>query len=159
MGLAPMDFRLNLQSDLVEQLDANPPLCVETGTSVREVFRLLKQEGRGSVLVCRDGMLVGLFTERDALRMMADSDTLDVPVEQRMTREPVTVSYHDSVEESIARMSLGGYRRLPIVNDQGQPVGMLSVRNILRYVVEHFPLTIYTLPPTPDLATKDREGA
>ena len=56
-------------------------------------------------------------------------------------------------------MSRGGYRRLPIVNRDGAPTGVLSVRQILRYLVEHFPTAIYTLPPTPDEATKDREGA
>ena len=76
-----------------------------------------------------------------------------------MARNPVVVSPEDSVGDAIAKMSRGGYRRLPIVNRDGVPTGVLSVRSILHYLVEHFPMAIYTLPPTPDEATKDREGA
>ncbi|MCL4207091.1 MAG: CBS domain-containing protein [Pirellulaceae bacterium] len=154
-----MDFRLNLKSETVEQLDSIPPLCVTTDTAVRDVFRQLKERRRGAVMVCREGVLVGLFTERDALKMMAAGDDLDVPVESVMTRDPVTAAYQDSIQEAITRMSNGGYRRLPIVDDGGRPVGVLSVRHVLRFLVEHFPQTIYTLPPTPKLGTKDREGA
>jgi len=154
-----VDFQLNLQSETVDHLDSVPPLCVESGVSVRQVLRELKQRRRSAVMVCQDGILVGLFTERDALRMIAAGADLDVPVDTVMAREPVTVSHHDCVKEAIGRMSRGGYRRLPIVDDQGRPVGVLSVRHILRYLVEHFPKMIYTLPPTPDAATKDREGA
>ena len=76
-----------------------------------------------------------------------------------MARNPVVVSPEDSVGDAIAKMSRGGYRRLPIVDRDGVPTGVLSVRQILRYLVEHFPTAIYTLPPTPNEATKDREGA
>lgn len=158
-GANTVDFRLNLKSETVEQLDSIPPLCVTTDTAVRDVFRQLKERRRGAVMVCREGVLVGLFTERDALKMMAAGDDLDVPVESVMTRDPVTATYQDSIQEAITRMSNGGYRRLPIVDDGGRPVGVLSVRHVLRFLVEHFPQTIYTLPPTPKLGTKDREGA
>jgi len=154
-----VDFQLNLQSETVGHLDSVPPLCVEIGVSARQVLRELKQRSRSAVMICRGGVLVGLFTERDALRMIASGADLDVPVDTVMTKQPVTVSQHDSVKEAIGRMSRGGYRRLPIVDDHGRPVGVLSVRHILRYLVEHFPKMIYTLPPTPDEATKDREGA
>ena len=158
-GVYEVDFRLNLKSETVDQIDSRPPLCVAIGTAVRDVFRQLKEQRRGAVMVCREGVLVGLFTERDALRMMAAGDDLDVPVESVMTCDPVTISYLDSVQQAIARMSNGGFRRLPIVDEGGRPIGVLSVRHILRYLVEHFPQTIYTLPPTPELGTKDREGA
>lgn len=154
-----MDFQLNLGAETVERLDKLPPLCVEPGLTVREVLKQLKAKRRSSVLVCRDGLLTGIFTERDALKLMAEDADLDVPVEAVMVKNPVAVSPEDSVGQAIAKMSEGGYRRLPVVDGQGVPTGVLSVRQIVRYLVEHFPTAIYTLPPTPDEATKDREGA
>ena len=154
-----MDFQLNLNVETVARLEALPPICVEPSLTVGEALRELQARRRSTLLVCREGKLAGIFTERDAIRLMTGEANLDVPVEQVMTREPVVVSPDDSVGDAIAKMSHGGYRRLPIVNRDGVPTGVLSVRQILRYLVEHFPTAIYTLPPTPDEATKDREGA
>lgn len=154
-----MDFQLNLNVETVARLEALPPICVKPSLTVREALRELHTRRRSTLLICREGKLAGIFTERDAIRLMSDEANLDVPVEQVMTREPVVVSPDDSVGDAIAKMSHGGYRRLPIVNRDGVPTGVLSVRQILRYLVENFPTAIYTLPPTPDEATKDREGA
>jgi CBS domain-containing protein len=71
----------------------------------------------------------------------------------------VVLSVQDTVEKAITTMSRGGYRHLPIVDQQGRPVGIVRVKQIIHYLVEHFPAAIYTLPPTPNLATKEREGA
>jgi hypothetical protein len=56
-------------------------------------------------------------------------------------------------------MSKGGYRRLPIVDEAGKPTGILRVKGILRYLVEHFPAVVYNLPPEPHQTTQQREGA
>lgn len=154
-----MDFKLNLNAETVASLEALPPLCVDPSMPVRDVLHELQTRRRSTVLICRDGKLAGIFTERDALKLMATEANLDVPVEEVMACDPVVVSPEDSVGDAIARMSRGGFRRLPIVDRDGVPTGVLSVRQILRYLVEHFPAAIYTLPPTPEEATRDREGA
>jgi hypothetical protein len=56
-------------------------------------------------------------------------------------------------------MSVGGFRRLPIVDDQGNVEGVLKVSGLLHYLVEHFPKVVYTLPPEPHYKTAAREGA
>ena len=154
-----MDFQLHLNREKVTQAHTLQPRCVEPTTTVREVFRLLKEELSGGVLICRDGVLEGIFTERDALKLMAHGADLDVPVEQVMIRKPVTLNSDDTVGRAIAKMSFGGYRRLPIVDAEGHPVGMLKVSGILHYLVEHFPNVVYTLPPKPHHQTQEREGA
>lgn len=154
-----MDFQLNLNAETVAHLEALAPLCVPPTMTVRDVLQMLQTRRRSTVLICRDSQLVGIFTERDALKQMATEANLEAPIERVMTRDPVVVLPEDSVGDAIAKMSRGGYRRLPIVDREGIPTGVLSVRQILRYLVEHFPAAIYTLPPTPEEATKDREGA
>ena len=56
-------------------------------------------------------------------------------------------------------MAHGGYRRLPIVDDQGRPTGIIKVEGIMHYLVEHFPSTVYNLPPNPSVVQQEREGA
>ena len=56
-----------------------------------------------------------------------------------MTPQPATLHESDSMATAIARMSKGGFRRMPIVDEQGRPKGMVKVSGILHYLVEHFP--------------------
>ncbi len=55
-------------------------------------------------------------------------------------------------------MEEGGYRHLPVVVDD-KPVGILSVKRIVHYLVEHFPATVYNLPPYSQAFLPRREGA
>lgn len=163
-----MDLELNLTTESVELASPLPPLAVSPQTPLREVFERLKGEGRGSVLVCRDGALVGIFTERDALRMMARSllpggsstgrQQLDAPVEAVMIRNPATIAATATVADAVEKMSAGGYRRLPIVDGQKRPVGVVQVSGIVHYLAEHFPKTIYNQPPVSHGVTQHREG-
>jgi CBS domain-containing protein len=154
-----MDFQLNLNTETVAETHPSKPLAVSPQTSIAEVFELLKRERTGSVLICREGVLVGIFTERDALKLMADSADVQAPIASVMTTRPVTVHVHETVSSAINRMASGGYRRLPMVNDVGRPIGMVKVSGILRYLVEHFPRAIYTLPPQPKAGHLERDGA
>jgi CBS domain-containing protein len=77
-----------------------------------------------------------------------------------MKAEPQTAHVEDSLDTAILYMAKGGYRHIPIVNEYNQPVGMVSIRDIISYLVEHFPQEVLTLPPKPIRdAMKAREGA
>ena len=154
-----MDFQLHLHVETVGQCHSDEPLCLSPEDSVGDALRAMKEHNQAAVLICQDQLLVGIFTERDALRMMADGAKFDVRLDQVMTRNPGTVSARETVGRAIAFMSRHGYRRLPIVDDQRRPVGMIKVEGILRYLVEHFPAVIYNLPPEPHQVTQEREGA
>lgn len=154
-----MELHLNMESDTVRETAEEELVCIAPDTSVRDVLRLLKDSNTGSALVLQGGKLAGIYTERDALRLMANGESLDIPISQVMVGEPVTVRECDSVAAAVRKMSQGGYRRLPIVDSAGQPIGAVKASGILRYLVEHFPQSIYNLPPAPDNASKEREGA
>lgn len=154
-----MDFKLNLDSELVECAYPAEPLAVEPHIPVREVFRILREQQVGSLMVCHDGVLAGIFTERDALQLIASGADLDVPIESVMVTGLVTVRKSDTVGTAIRKMASGGYRRLPIVDESGRPVGMVKASGIVHYLVEHFPSAVYNLPPEPNPVTQEREGA
>ena len=154
-----MDFQLNLTTETVSRLNPPLPLCFEPQVPVREVIQVMQTRARGAAVIWREGLLVGIFTERDAVKLLATGADLSVPVEQVMTRNPVVLSSTATVAEAIATMSRGGYRRLPIVDAAGRPIGIVRVKQILHYLVQHFPAAIYNLPPSPDSGTHEREGA
>ena len=81
------------------------------------------------------------------------------PISEIMSTKVTTLQADASMGEAIKTMSVGGYRHLPIVNADGKPTGMESVYGIVHYLVDHFPQTIYNLPPDPRSITSEREGA
>ena len=157
-GYANVDLELNLTTESVELASPAPPFCVAPQTPRRAVVQQLKAEGRGSVLVCRDDVLVGIFTERDALGVMARGGSLDAPVETVMVRNPATLDAKATVADAVERMASGGYRRLPIIDVERRPVGVVQASGIVHYLAEHFPQTIYNQPPVSHPGAQDREG-
>lgn len=154
-----MSFQLSLSTEAVTGAYPDEPLMVDPESSVGDALQLLRAQSTGSVLVCEGSNLVGIFTERDALKLMASEADFDQPVSQVMSTDPVSLSAESNVGEAIKMMSEGGYRHLPILSGEGEPTGMATVFGIINYLVDHFPQTIYTLPPSPDSTPSDREGA
>ena len=154
-----MNFQLRLDAESVEHAFPSDPLAVDPQTSVREVFLLLKDSQAGHVIVGQTGEIQGIFTERDALKLMAEGADLQTPVVEVMSPDPVTLGIDDTVGTAIASMSQGGYRRLPIVDEASALRGVLKSSGILHYLVQHFPAVIYNLPPQPHHKTQEREGA
>lgn len=110
------------------------------------------------VLVVHSGRLRGVFTERDAVRMLASGGDLTGPIAASMTPAPVGVGPRAAVGEAIEKMARGGYRHLPML-DGDTPAGIVSTGGVVHYLVDHFPDTIYNLPPDPSEPAGDREGA
>ena len=154
-----MSFKFNLSTESVQAASPVKPRSVAPETTIRAVLGLLKQHGDGSVLVCRDGVLAGIFTERDALKVLADDADLDAAIDTVMVSDPVTIDAGATVGEAIRRMSAGGYRRLPLIDAEGRAVGVVKVSGIVHYLVEHVPEVVYNLPPQPRPMTQEREGA
>jgi CBS domain-containing protein len=120
----------------------------------------MRRHHTGCLLVTARGRLVGIFTDRDLLtRVLAPGRPLDTRVRAVMTPDPVTVGPADPVRTAIRRMQKGGYRHLPVVADGGRPVGILSARRVVRYIVEHFPALVYNQPPPGEQYPGQPEGA
>ena len=80
----------------------------------------------GAILIVSDGVLKGIFGERDVLLKILNKpvgDLTQVPIEQFMKSDPQTAHVEDSLDTAILYMAKGGYRHIPIVNKQNQPVG------------------------------------
>jgi CBS domain-containing protein len=154
-----VDFQLSLQSESVGSAYPDQPLAATANETIGQVMQLLRAQRTGAVLICEGEKLVGILTERDALKLMASGADLTTPVGKVMSREPATILSTATVGEAIRVMSEGGYRHLPIVDGDGRPTGVVAVHGIVHYLVDHFPATVYNLPPDPKAAPREREGA
>jgi CBS domain-containing protein len=155
-----MELARNLKVDSVSRLSPTPPWRVSPDQSVAEAVQLMRQHRVGCLLVCTGDHVVGIFTERDLMRrVLAPGRPLLLPVAASMTPNPVTVSPTAPIGHAVRLMVDGGYRHLPVVDDGGRPVGVLSVKRIVHYLVEHYPYTVYNLPPDPGAFPLEAEGA
>lgn len=136
----------------VSDLPVRPHARVDAGDAMWKVVAEMREKGRGAVLVEEDGALIGIFTERDLLSRIDHSDTLwsHVVIRDVMTPHPMVIRPLDSVAEALRRLTQGRRRHLPIVDDRGQVLGMISIRDILGFVAAKFPEEMINLPPNPD---------
>lgn len=125
----------SITSHPISVLCPREPICVEPTAPVREVVARMVEKNIGCVLVEEAGSLLGVFSERDVLNKVAgDEARLDRPVSEFMTASPTTVKKNDSIGFALQAMDLGGYRHLPVVNSSNIPVGILSTRDVLRFL-------------------------
>ena len=135
-------------------------VAVRPGTTIGEAARVMKEHRIGCVLVEDGGKLVGIFTERDILTKLVGTgyDPAKATVDGAMTQNPETLTLEDPIAYAMQLMSVGGFRHIPLIDSDGRPVGMLSVKDIVEYVVEHFPREILNIPPEPGKHSLRPEG-
>ena len=110
-------------------------LTVAPGDTVVEVAKRMVAKDVGAVLVYENDRLSGILTERDVMRAVADGLDDTTLVRDRMTANPETLDADDTTEHAAVLMIHGGFRHLPVV-EQGDVVGVLSIRDLMRVVLE-----------------------
>ena len=140
-----------------------PIVTIDISFSVNEAIDLLLANNVGAAPVVRHGYLCGIFSERDVLNKILNKSVGDldhISVEKFMIADPQTAKPEDSLNTAILYMAHGNYRHVPIVDTENCPIGMVSIRDVISYLVEEFPQEVLTLPPRPVRdAMKAREGA
>jgi CBS domain-containing protein len=143
----------------IRDLDPRPALTLSDSAPVSEAVRLMRDERVGAVLVTRDGRPVGIFTERDILRrVVLTSLPGETPLKDVMTEDPETLGIDDGVGFALNRMILGGFRHIPVLDERGRAVGVLSQREIVAFVVALLPARVLNLPPEPHLQAHSEDG-
>ena len=123
----------------VQVLCPKQPVTVSLSATAREAVARMVENQIGCLLVVDNGELSGIVTERDVLnKISGDLNTLDQPVSDFMTRTPETITVEDSIAYALHAMDLGGYRHMPIVDADGKPTGVISIRDILRFLCVRF---------------------
>lgn len=136
-------------------------MTVQTGTSVAQVVEEVQRKKVGCVLICRGAKPIGIMTERDVLmKIVARDVSHDEPVDKFMTPDPMVLTADRTLGEAISLMNRENFRNIPIVDPEtGEPVAVLSIKELIDYIVEHFPEQVINLPPRPHQKMTTPEGA
>lgn len=123
----------------VSVLNPKDAVCVREDCSVDDVVSLLRLQKVGCLVVTdARGVVVGIFSERDLLLKVMEDFPLrrKDPVSKHMTLNPVTQPPHATIAFVLNLMSLGGFRHLPIVDEENKPIGMISVKDVVDFIVQ-----------------------
>jgi CBS domain-containing protein len=111
-------------------------LSVSPGDSLTGVAQRMVDRDVGAVLVMDGSELAGILTERDVLRAVAAGIEEKTVVSDWMTRDPDTMAPDDTTQQAAVLMIHGGFRHLPLM-EGGDVVGMLSIRDLMRVVLDN----------------------
>ncbi len=143
-----------LQETTISQMGRLPAPSLPEDATLREAIELLVRGHRGGVVfVDGENRPLGILSERDVLRRVADSALGDpaeqekVPAADVMTRDPVTIPRTDSLFRAVQLMNQHGYRRLVIRDDDGKLAGLLATRDVIQFLTDQFPDETVNLPP------------
>ncbi|MEB3862171.1 MAG: CBS domain-containing protein [Desulfurococcales archaeon] len=121
---------------LARDIMSTPAITVNENTPLKEVARIMCEKKIGSVVVVGfDGKIRGIITERDMTCAAGKEEaTLDMPAWEFMTPDPVTVTPETPVIDVLDKMRDLGVRHIPVVDSEGNPLGMISARDIMAFV-------------------------
>jgi len=117
---------------MVKHIMIEDVVTAKPNITVRNAVRTLQEKHVGSIVITDDSQkCVGIFTERDAIRIIANEVPLDTIIDQVMTKNVVTIGEEASLEEARRLVVSHGIRHLPVVDSKGELTGLLSVRKLL----------------------------
>jgi len=108
---------------------------IDEKMSIADAITQMMDHSIGSLIVTSGDVPVGMFTERDVLkvwkRLEGDTKFCEIPISEGMTRDPIVVNPTDDLDYVMSLMVKNRIRHLPIV-DENQVVGMISIRDVVR---------------------------
>ena len=117
---------------LVKHMMLTNVITASPSMTVKETIETLYEKHVGCVVsIDDDKKCIGIFTERDAIRLVAKNVQLDQPLDNVMTKNVVTIQEDSSINEARRVIRAHRIRHLPVVNQKGRLVGLLSVRVLL----------------------------
>jgi CBS domain-containing protein len=123
---------------LVEDLITRSPVTLPPGALVSEAASLMKERNVGSVIVVDDGDVVGILTDRDiALALAGDEEDEELgvtAVRELMTRNPACLQVGTDVEKALEVMQRNAVRRIPLKNQRGDLLGLVSLDDIVMHL-------------------------
>lgn len=127
--------------------------------SLENAVRLMQDHRSGYIVIARNKKAVGIFTETDIVHKVLEMNVdWKRPVDDFMTKDAVCLKMTDSVGQAIDLMGERRFYHIPLLDEKGELVNVLSVRTLIRFLAEFYPTEVYNLPPKPNQIMETQEG-
>ncbi|MBI2462112.1 MAG: CBS domain-containing protein [Candidatus Rokubacteria bacterium] len=139
-----------LLSETVSLLAPSLPIKLTVEATVEEAIGQMLANRRAAVVIVNpEGRLIGIFTERDVLTRVvgAGRDPRATRLGEVMTPDPEALAPNDRICYAINRMNNAGYRTVPLVDSEHRPIGVVTVKDVVKWLAEIFPEAVLNLRP------------
>ncbi len=146
----------------IYQIKLSTALIIKETDPLLKAIELMKANKMGVVCVVNGkNKLKGILTERDIIlkALNKDKNWQDIPVKMLMTQKPFYLHKDDAVVLAMHNMHIGGYRNIPILDSQENIISLLTIQNLMKYLMDQFPKEIDNILDEPYTGEHVREGA
>ena len=132
----------------ISDFDLKEPLIIELGTCLENVLENMQKTNNNCVLTLSNERLNGILTERDILLKVTGKgyDLQLTTIDEFITLNPDCVYEEDPLAYALNKMHVGGFRNVPIINDEMYPIGIISISDIISTIADYFHNEIINLP-------------
>jgi CBS domain-containing protein len=118
-------------ADTVRELLKGDPVTVEASATIQDAAKLMADNDIGNLPIVEDSEVKGIVTDRDiVVRVLAKGDGADTSVSDATSTDLEAIPPDTSIDEAIQKMEQGNVRRLPVVEDDSKPVGVISLGDL-----------------------------
>ncbi len=137
-------------------------VALDRSATVGDAVQTMIQNRLGVILIVEDNKLIGLFSERDVLTRVVAQERVPAvtPIVDVMTPDLECLHFDDEIVFALNKMTVGGFRHVPILDDDGAPIAVVSMRDVVDHIVSYYSNEVFNIPATPDARVSSRrEGA
>lgn len=157
---------IRINRDLIEAplsaLNPSKVKCLYETASVHDVVVLMQENKFGSVVIVNhENKLVGIITERDILMKVVGKikNKKRTSVTHIMTPNPIALKASDKLVFVMHNMYTGGFRHVPVVNEAEEVVGIISIKDVMSFILDAFAHEINNVTCLPYRGVSERESA
>lgn len=145
----------------VSSIKSPSVIALDEDTKLGEAVGFMQSKKIGSIVLIKNNELTGILTERDLLMKVLgiNDDWKNIKVKEVMTPNPQSLRAGDELAYVLNNMHVGGYRHVPIVDENEKPVSMISIKDVVSWILDHFPQEITNLTGEPFRGQSQRESA
>ena len=145
--------------DPISTMTLTKPQVIDLGTSLRHTLDIMQDTKSNCILTLENEKLGGILTERDILlKVTGKGYDLDLTtIDEFITPKPESVTRDDPVAYALNKMYVGGFRNVPVVNDELYPIGIISIADIVSTIADCFHSEIINLPSLDKIVDKSTQ--
>lgn len=127
--------------------------------TIEDALKIMQENKSGYIVIAKHKKVAGIFTENEViLKILGHDIDFKRPVSDFMEKNTQVLKMTDEVGTAIDLMGQGGIYHIPLVDEKGILVNVLSVRTLIRFLAEFYPTEVYNLPPRADQIMATPEG-
>ncbi len=145
----------------IEDMNFPKPICLDVSSTLGEAIDIMQSKSFGSILITKDDIIEGILTERDILLKVIgkDENWRSANICEYMTHNPLCLQKGDEIAYVLNNMHVGGYRHVPIIDKDRKPIGIVSIKDITSFILDHFNEEVTNLTGEPYRGPVSRESA